>query len=127
MQLVRLDINQKESSVYKGKLYAGIEKDISYDNNIEINMIGTTEKISVIEYENTINDKKIVSEYKSTKFNKKNIEEILGDKGILTIKNKQTDEIIANISKDTEIDKDGNIIIKLSRKNIFYRNGNIFS
>ena len=29
--IVRLDINQKESSVYKGKLYAGIEKDISYD------------------------------------------------------------------------------------------------
>ena len=114
--IVRLDINQKESSVYKGKLYAGIEKDISYDNNIEINMIGTTEKISVIEYENTINDKKIVSEYKSTKFNKKNIEEILGDKGILTIKNKQTDEIIANISKDTEIDKDGNIIINYPEK-----------
>lgn len=79
-------------------------------------MIGTTEKISVIEYENTINDKKIVSEYKSTKFNKKNIEEILGDKGILTIKNKQTDEIIANISKDTEIDKDGNIIINYPEK-----------
>ncbi len=40
----------------------------------------------------------------------------MGDKGILTIKNKQTDEIIANISKDTEIDKDGNIIINYPEK-----------
>lgn len=109
--IIRLDIMQNEASIYKGKLNTEYGRDITYTNTIELNLVGTTEKISILEKQLTIDNRNISSVYKTTKLRKENIQNILGDEGILTIKNADTDSVIASITKDSEADEYGNIII----------------
>lgn len=118
-------INQYETSIYKGKLYAGISRDITYKNTIDINLNNVASEINVKEDKQIINKKEnalvtnekiIDSVYKTSKMSKSNIENILGENGRLDIINAETEDVIATINKDTKGDENGDIIISYPEK-----------
>lgn len=109
--IVETNINQYETSIYKGKLYAGISRDITYKNAIDINLNNVASEIDVKEEKQTINEQAISSTYKTSKMSKANVENILGENGSLEIINAETGNIITTISKATQADENGNIVI----------------
>lgn len=109
--IVTTEIIQKETSIYKGKIYAGISRDFTHTTILNVNLTGVVSEINLVEEIDKIKDIEIDSTYKYTKLNKTNIQSILGEDGTLSILNADTDEVISTISKDTAADNDGNIMI----------------
>ena len=109
--IVKSNINQYETSIYKGKLYAGISRDITYKNIIDINLNNVANEINVKEEKQTINEQIINAVYKESKINKANIENILGENGSLDIIDTEKGNTITTINKDTQADENGNIVI----------------
>lgn len=109
--IVTTEIIQNETSIYKGKIYAGISRDFTHTTILNVNLTGVVSKINLVEEIDKIKDIEIDSTYKYTKLNKTNIQSILGEDGTLSILNADTDEVISTISKDTAADNDGNIMI----------------
>lgn len=109
--IVTSNINQYETSIYKGKLYAGISRDITYKNTIDINLNNVASEINIREEKQTIIEQAINSVYKTSKIRKANIEDILGENGSLDIINTETEEVITSISKVTQADENGDVIV----------------
>lgn len=109
--IVTTEIIQNETSIYKGKIYAGISRDFTHTTILNVNLTGVVSEINLVEEIDKIKDIEIDSTYKYTKLNKANIQSILGEDGTLSILNADTDEVISTISKDTAADNDGNIMI----------------
>lgn len=109
--IVTSKIIQKETSIYKGKLYAGISRDIVYKNIININLNNVADIITVEENGQAIGESSLNSVYKTTKISKSNIDNILGEKGTLNIVNAISGEIISKIDKDSKADENGNVIV----------------
>ncbi len=109
--IVTTEIAQKEANIYKGKLYAGFSRDYTHDIVLNVNLSGVVNGITLVEENDKINDNVINSTYKCTKLNKSNIQNVLGENGVLSILNANTDEVISIISKETIADDDGNIIV----------------
>lgn len=104
-------MEQNETSIYKGKLYAGISRDITYRDVINVNLNNIEVDAKVKESEQTINGEKIASTYKTSKFSKVQIQKVLGQNGKLTILNSNDGNVIATINKDTVADENGNILV----------------
>ena len=109
--IVTSNIYQSETSIYKGKLYAGISRDITYVNTIDLNLNDVASEINIKESKQTIEDNNLNSLYKTTKMSKDNVKNILGENGTLDIINAKTKSIISTINKDTEEDENGDIVI----------------
>ena len=109
--IVTTSIKQNEDSIYKGKLYAGISRDITYKNIIDINLNGVASEIDVKENKQTIDGQTINSVYKTSKISKAEIDNILGDNESLDIINSENGNVISTITKDTEVDENGYVVI----------------
>lgn len=109
--IITTNMQQSENSIYKGKIYAGLERDITYSTVISSNLVGTTSEINLIESEQQINNKNIDSTYKTTTINKDNVLSVLGNDGELTILNAANNAEIAKINNDSVADENGNIVI----------------
>lgn len=106
-------------NIYKGYMYANTQDLTTYDeiNKIEISnndvvnsiKIANTEEKFINEKENEfdIKDKTV---YVQTSLNKKNLNDILGENGVITIKNADG-VVLKTINKLSEEDENGNIII----------------
>lgn len=103
-------VNQNEASIYKGKLYSGISRDITYMNTINVNLNNVASEINIKENQQTISEE-INSVYKTTKISKSNLENVLGENGTLNIINADTGITITTINKNAEADENGNIIV----------------
>lgn len=100
---------QNEASIYKGKLYYGIGRDFTYKTVINANLLGVSTDVNILE--NDANSE-VKSTYKTTKINKQNMLNVLGENGKLTIINADINAQITYIDAQTETDEDGNIIIE---------------
>lgn len=109
--IVTSEIIQNETSIYKGNLYAGISRDITYKNIINVNLNNVADVINVKEDRQTIGKQSLKSVYKMTKIDKSNIDDILGENGKLNIINAENEAIISTIDKDTKSNDNGNIIV----------------
>ena len=109
--IVTSNIEQNETSIYKGQLYAGISRDITYRDVINVNLNNIEVDAKVKESEQTINGEKIASTYKTSKFSKAQIQKVLGQNGKLTILNSNDGNVIATINKDNVADENGNILV----------------
>lgn len=109
--IITTGITQNETSIYKGKIYSGISRDITHTTVLSVNLTGVATEISLVEENDKINNTEIDTTYKYTKLNKNNIQNMLGEEGILSILNAETNEVISSITKDTIADNEGNIVI----------------
>lgn len=107
---------ENEENIYKGKLYAGISRDITHTTEINVNLIGVANEITVVEENEKIADLEIKTTYKNTVINKENVLNVLGQDGELTILNAQNDEVIAKINSLSNVDNNGNIVINYNEE-----------
>lgn len=111
-------IEQQEESISKGKLSAGIEREIKQTTKININLIGINQNIEIAENkaEYEIEDHKEDANiyYIQSELNKENILDILGEDGIFTILD-ENGTVLYVINKDTLTDENGNILISYDR------------
>lgn len=116
--VITVDVKQSEDSIYKGKLYAGISRDITYNTYVKVNLDNVADSIEVIEGKETIEGQgasyDFDSVYKSTQIKMSELQNILGQDGIITILNAESGTQIASISKDSEVDEHGYVNIVYS-------------
>lgn len=113
--VVTIDSTYTEDSIYKGKLYAGIDREFTTKTNINVNLQNAIYNIIVKEnagefYTDNTNIAGSNIYYAKTTLNKSNLIDILGNNGTLTIYD-QDGKIISTINKDTTADESGNIIV----------------
>lgn len=117
--VVQVTAINSESTIYKGKLYAGIDRQYESKTNIAVNLANIEKYIDVKENATTytIADKEISANtvYNKTIISKDEFDKILGQKGVLTISNEKG-EIIASIDNSTVIDEDKNIVVDYAGK-----------
>ena len=110
--IISIDILNKENSIYKGKLYSGINRPYETQTNIAVNLAGVAQNIDITEkpsmYSNTNVDANVY--YAQTKINKQELVDILGQEGQLTISD-QDGRLIQEINAQTEADEQGDIVI----------------
>lgn len=113
--VIETKIEEKENNIYKGKLYAGIDREITHTSVINVNLDNVAKVIQVqetgLKIKNAINEKNIVSEYKMSILNKDEIDKILGQNGSIEILNGNTKEVISTINKTTDVNENGDIQI----------------
>src|SRR5699024_9077337 len=105
----RLEVKNREDNIYKGKIQEGIEREITEEVGIEATAEGIAEKIEIEEDNSEINLQNVYA--RRTVINKEEIDSILGEAGSIIIYNADTSEIIKAITKNTEIDSSGNIVV----------------
>lgn len=106
-------INSNES-IYKGKLYSGIDKQYASKTTLDVNLANIEEYISVRE-----ESSRYISEegetdanvyYNTTSLSKASFDSIFGQEGKIEIYNERN-ELISTITNATEPDANGNIVI----------------
>ena len=109
--IVTASVEQNEQNIYKGKLYAGISRNVTYKNIVDVNLNNVETEVDVKENDLTINGTKVTTLYKTSKFDKAQVEKVLGENGRLIISNANTGAEIAVINKNTDADENGKINI----------------
>lgn len=109
--IISAEIIQNETDIYKGKLYAGIKRNIKYTTYINSNLVGVVSEINLTEECQKINDIKIESTYNNTIINKENVLNILGNNGELLILNAENNAEIAKVNSSSETDENGNVVV----------------
>ncbi len=119
--ILQINSQNTEESIYKGKLNAGIAR--QYQNITELN-ITYASAISSIELKEEasryiVNNKEIPANviYNKTTVKKDEFNKIFGEEGIVTIYN-QNGETLGTITNASEVDLEGNITISYEGKNV---------
>ena len=101
----------EESSIYKGKLYAGLEKEYIINTDININYAkAITDGITLQE----TSDQNIISDvYTGINISKTRFDELFGATGEIIIYD-QNGQIIGRINNATKADENGNIVVTYS-------------
>ncbi len=119
--IISCDIVNSENSIYKGKIYTGEERE--YTEKSKIN-IGYKEIVNNVTFNlNTSTYLTANSElaanivYKEITINKEEIVKVLGEDGYIEIKD-ENNLVVANITKDAEVDENGNIKVTVNAKKV---------
>jgi len=112
--IVQISAKSIENSIYKGKLYSGIDKQITSITNLSVNLAKVSEYIDIKEESNNYINQETKSEanvyYNKTMLNKEKFDSIFGEAGMITIYNEKG-ELLSTISNATKADENGNIVI----------------
>lgn len=111
---IEVKTSNSENSIYKGKLYSSIDKQIESTTTLDVNLANVEEYISIKEenskYQVNENEANANVYYNKTTINKDSFTKLFGEDGTLTISN-ENGEALAVISKDTDTDENGNVVI----------------
>ncbi len=107
---VILKIQNKENSIYKGKLNYGIDREYKTKTTIQYNLIGVAQNVEIEENEATyeINNQNVNANtyFVQTSMKKSEVEDILGEDGKLEILD-ENNNILSTIDSTTETDENG--------------------
>ena len=106
--IVTISSLPEQQTLYKGKLYAGLEKEYVVDTSININFAKAI--TNGIEIQENANQETLRDVYTKTVISKEQFDELFGQNGEIIIYN-QNDQIIGRITNSTQIDEDKNIVI----------------
>lgn len=120
-EIITAKLENSETMMYKGKLYQGIDRDYTTKESINVNAADIVSYMEIkekdvfatqLDYEQdtTIQGTNANIVYKRTTINKEQLLKILGENGILSIKN-EDGEIVGAITKESETDDNGNVVI----------------
>ena len=120
-EVVTANIENSESTIYKGKLYQGIDREYTTTDVVNVNAANILNYIEVREqdvfaaqadYEKNVplQGTNANTLYRKTTINKEQLIKVLGEDGSLAIRN-ASGEQIAVITKDSQADENGNIVI----------------
>lgn len=117
--VVEVAVRNTEDSIYKGKLYSGIDRQYESKTKVEVNLANAEQYINIKEdaTKYIVEDEEIEANviYNKTVIAKEEFDAIFGEKGTITILNENS-EIIATINNSTKIDENNNIVIDYAGK-----------
>lgn len=106
---------EMQNEIAKGKIYAGENKEYKTITEINVDYANILQKIEIEEKEvkalKTEEERELPVNYKNIKFNKANIQSVLGNTWNITINDQANNS--KTISNETDTDENGNIIIQL--------------
>ena len=106
---------ETQAEIAKGKLYAGEQKDYTTKTEVNIDYVNALQKLEITEQEVKAlkgeEEKKLTASYKNIKFNKTNIESVLGSTWNISIKDQANNT--KTITNEEKADESGNIIVTL--------------
>lgn len=108
-----VEVINAEDSIYKGKIYSNIDREIKNTTKVQINYvdgesISLEENPSYYMYDNNDYEANII--YKEIKINKSNFDYILGKQGYISFIDEKGNEI-AKITSSTKANEEGYIVI----------------
>ena len=120
-EVVTANIENSESTIYKGKLYQGIDREYTTTDVVNVNAANILNYIEIreqdvfasqVDYEKNVplQGTNANTLYRKTTINKEQLIKVLGEDGSLAIRN-ASGEQIAVITKDSQADENGNIVI----------------
>ena len=113
--LVSITEIEAQTEIAKGKLYAGERKDYNTKTEVFVDYAQMIQKLKIIEQQVKVlkaeEEKELEFNYKSIKFNKANIESVLGNTWDISIKDQANN--IKIINNEEKTDENGNIIVIL--------------
>lgn len=111
---IEVTANNAVESIYKGKLYSGLDKEYTSKTILDVHLANTQEYISIKEEVSRylLADGEIDSNvyYHKTTINKESFDKIFGTDGNIEIYN-ENNELLATITSETETDANGNFVI----------------
>lgn len=117
--MIQIKANNIENSIYKGKLYASLDREIQGKTSLKVNLANVHQSVTIAEEqvkyqvgENQV-DANVI--YKQTTFSKEQFTKLFGENGNITIKN-ENGEVLATISEQTPIDDNNNFVIDYEGK-----------
>ena len=117
--IVQIKTSNREESIYKGKLYAGVERTYESTTEVLVNLANAETNLKLNEgAANYVLGEAQMSAnviYRKTTLNKEDFNKILGENGIITIKN-QNGEILTTITSSSQADESGRIIVDYAGK-----------
>ena len=117
--VIEVTANNVEESIYKGKLYSGIDKQYISKTKLDVNLANIEEYISIREeasrYVLTDGEADSNIYYNKTTISKKDFDTIYGKSGKIEIYN-ENNELLATITNATKADNNGNIVIDYTGK-----------
>ena len=117
--VIEVTANNLAESIYKGKLYSGIDKQYISKTKLDVNLANIEEYISIKEEASRyiLTDGEIDSNvyYNKTTISKKDFDTIFGKDGKVEIYN-ENNELLATITNDTKTDNNGNIVVDYTGK-----------
>jgi len=112
---IAVNVINEEESIYKGNLYAGNDRKYTSETQVEFNLANIFDSAVIIEENAVYNTGKLANVvYESSKINKKQVLDILGNDGKLQIIS--NNQLLAEITKDSEVDGEGNVVIKYNHE-----------
>lgn len=107
-EIVTVNTINSEDVIYKGKLYAGIDRQYESKTIIDVNLANAEQYIELKETtENTVFNKTVI--------NKNSFDEIFGENGQIIVLNENS-EVIATVNNETQTDENKNIVIDYTGK-----------
>ena len=117
--IIQTTASNSESSIYKGKLYSGIDRSYEETTKIAVNLANAEDYIKVAEKAtNYVGDDEEASAnvvYNKTTIKKEKFDKVLGENGKITITN-ENGEVLATIDNTTPVDENQNIVIDYEGK-----------
>ena len=117
---IEVTANNSEESMYKGKLYSGINKTYTSETTLDVNLANIAEYISIREEASRYvladggeTDSSIY--YNNTIISKEDFDTIFGEEGTIEIYN-ENGEQLAQITNNTKANEEGNIVIDYTGK-----------
>ena len=113
--LVSITQTEAQTEIAKGKLYAGEKKDYLVKTELNVDYVSLIQKLEIKEQEVKVlkqqEEKELVVNYKNIKFNKANLESVLGNTWNISIKDQANNT--KTITNEENSDESGNIIVNL--------------
>ena len=106
--IIRLEVQNRENDIYKGKIQEGIEREFTEEIGVQITAKEITNTIQIEEDNSELHLQNVYA--RKTVLNKEEINTILGETGTILIYNADTLETIATIQQNTKTDENGNIL-----------------
>ncbi len=109
--MVTVEVNNQEKEIAKGKLYAGLDREIKQTIALNVTVDKIATRITLTEDNSALGLRQVTT--KQTTFKAEQIKSILGEQGKVTILNAETQEVLAEINNQTlaNPDQDGNITV----------------
>ena len=118
-EVVQVTAKNSEDTIFKGKLYSGIDRQFESKTNIAVNLANAEQYINVKEEATKyiVEEQEIEANvvYNKTVISKEQFDAIFGEKGTITIINENS-EAIATIDSYSEVDENNNIVIDYTGK-----------
>ena len=115
--IVEVNVTNLENEIYKGKLYQGIDREISENISLQVNLLDNIDKIIIQEDFSQMNLSNIYT--KNIEVERETLKNILGEKGSITIIDKFTGQQLGKIDNENNIfqlpDNISEIIIETSK------------